>query len=1128
MHRSSGVKHLKSSTHQNQVQANAQQAQDHLAAEQRYQQTYHGLNLPANQLFASRSNAPRPSLFNDLPNLSLQKDVKLQPEPPSEQYSWDEMIHTLHEHPVNLSCTEQEEFLERQFQAIIAHAQHLDQFGGDDDEEYIADELRALDLNRPEDEDLETYLNTSAQDTTYKPYPNKTLHIFLWLLHELGLCNVPSYDAFCDIQKTLRDKCGNEPIPYKSTAGNIFYVNDIRQSISRDFSNPEIAKHLQFYPEDTGGNTISEVWQANQWKEFDPSDLTPMFSRGHHQFYINEVTQLHDGRMVLPWNLIKYKNELCSDCSVVSISPNGWSILSGPLERITTSSFQYNYEDIVARVGNDISWIDCNPPVMPNPLRSLAEGDDLFVVMIPLWGDDVSGNKSKQYNKHINIYMENSCLPGQLLQQEYFVWFVSTSPNATSPEQFSALRDQINSTHKDPIKCYYARDGGHNCHQSEEACHMGGNANHPCRKCKIGGTAKEKETDEMYDQFYLPGEPRNAKEIRQHLEEQILQAMYGVDKDVSTMQTNTGTKDKVTQCWIDILLEKAKILRQEDPKQSINSVDEELGTWLKEQPGDKINPLLDIPGLDPSQDTPVELLHTVLLCIIKYVWHMLNSSWSDVQRNLIAIRLQSTNIDGYMIQYRNNLIGKHFKTLMQTLPFHVHGVVTPDQFTLVKAVSALSPLLWTHEIPKLQEYLNNVETLVGNVLDAFGDSDPAKIIIKIKLHLLTHICQDIQRFGPPIRNSTEVFEGFNAIFRQCSVLSNHQAPSHDIALKFASMDRLKHVLSGGFWWDSEKGWIQAGLSVLKMLRENPILQRHLGWVPASTIEPGQIQPQSQQLINKTSPICWKDTIAYSCLNAHRQSPSPESYWHQAISVTAQNGDRCIPGSWVFGHSLKTHEIICGHIIDILYCTSNEVSSSGALDTVIVIDLFVLGEKLHLDLECLVLCCPITNSQVEVLGALDILFLFDAQHDCRMAGCKATAMQACIQERQLTRQMQKLVAHKDEDHFIINTFGLHNAMLLRSALPCTLVTPIPLYSDCKTHHQILAKKVQETQTMKHAKTQEKRKATAATNKAKKQAQQAEIDAAERLQLEQDILDSDDKDGGDEIVAQPQKRAHIDTV
>lgn len=80
---------------------------------------------------------------------------------------------------------------------------------------------------------------------------------------------------------------------------------------------------------------------------------------------------------------------------------------------------------------------------MPHPLRALADNEELYVVMVPIWCDDVSGNVSKQYNKHINIYMANSNLPKRLLQQEYFVRFVSTSPHATSSEQFSVGMDQI-------------------------------------------------------------------------------------------------------------------------------------------------------------------------------------------------------------------------------------------------------------------------------------------------------------------------------------------------------------------------------------------------------------------------------------------------------------------------------------------------------------------------------------------------------------------------------------------------------------------------------------------------------------------------------------------------------------
>jgi CDP-diacylglycerol pyrophosphatase len=93
---------------------------------------------------------------------------------------------------------------------------------------------------------------------------------------------------------------------------------------------------------------------------------------------------------------------------------------------------------------------------MLNEMRKLVgEDEDLFVVMASPWADDVSGNKSKQYNKHMNIYTGNGCLPGRLLQQEYHVHYVSTSPNA-SAEQFAAFHDQVQSTEKKPVRCYNA------------------------------------------------------------------------------------------------------------------------------------------------------------------------------------------------------------------------------------------------------------------------------------------------------------------------------------------------------------------------------------------------------------------------------------------------------------------------------------------------------------------------------------------------------------------------------------------------------------------------------------------------------------------------------------------------
>jgi hypothetical protein len=80
---------------------------------------------------------------------------------------------------------------------------------------------------------------------------------------------------------------------------------------------------------------------------------------------------------------------------------------------------------------------------MPNPLRELAGGEELYTSFILPWADDVGGNTMKLINAHKNIYLAHANIPGQLLQQEYFVHFVSTSPHATMLEKFEAVLDLV-------------------------------------------------------------------------------------------------------------------------------------------------------------------------------------------------------------------------------------------------------------------------------------------------------------------------------------------------------------------------------------------------------------------------------------------------------------------------------------------------------------------------------------------------------------------------------------------------------------------------------------------------------------------------------------------------------------
>lgn len=123
------------------------------------------------------------------------------------------------------------------------------------------------------------------------------------------------------------------------------------------------------------------------------------------------------------------------------------------------------------------------------------------------------------------------------------------------------------------------------------------------------------------------------------------------------------------------------------------------------------------------------------------------------------------------------------------------------------------------------------------MLDIAALIDPSKLITKIKYHLLPHIREDIIRFGPLVGVATEVFECFNAIFRYCSILSNHLAPSRDIAHKLAAQETMKHFLSAG-WWLTDKHWVQPGSSIREYMISNPTLQTLCGWASDEVLIPG--------------------------------------------------------------------------------------------------------------------------------------------------------------------------------------------------------------------------------------------------------------------------------------------------
>ncbi|KAJ6631920.1 hypothetical protein B0H10DRAFT_2250458 [Mycena sp. CBHHK59/15] len=663
---------------------------------------------------------------------------------------------------------------------------------------------------------------------------------------------------------------------------------------------------------------------------------------------------------------------------------------------------------------------------MPNPKREIAGGDPLYTSFVDYFGDD-------------------------LLQQEFHVHFVSMSPNVSVSEQFREFKTAVESMHTDPVRvqdeigntthfCLHVNAGlSDNPMQSEGTGHIRGTGNHFCRKCDVGGTQKEKATDEgyhtLFEEFhgissfngnhssvYLlqAGTPHTKDQIIAELEKQVKLACSRVVSHVKDLQTRTGVKDVYAQYWIDDLISRFKQMKQDESDRSEHDMQAELVQWtLNNQ--DKI-----YSAFLTMKDTPVEILHTILLRIVKYFWHISHTPWTTEQKQKYLACLQSTETNGllihairenYIMQYAGSLIGRQLKMVAQTNVFHVYDIVSDHKFMAWKAMGELAALLWFPEIRNLAEYRRDLRVAVANVLDIFSMIDPSKII-KIKYHLLAHIDEDAVEFGPLVGVATEIYECFNAICQYCSILSNHLAPSRDIAVQLGDQEGLKHRLTGGWWCGgADTDWQRAGPGVRRFLAAHPVLQKPLGWSEGKLLKFVTLKQGQKDRVQ----YALKATIASCALNFGLYGA--ESMWKKCTSVVSESLDECLIGSWAFAKSIMPEgSIKSGRISEILVDDTDELYGMPIL--------------VRRDSETVFSIIPANN----------LMFKFNVQHDCHMAKCEATSELPRMQEHVESDNMERYIVHNSLHRFIINSHAFHNTHLLCATLPRDLLAPIPLFED----------------------------------------------------------------------------------
>ena len=127
--------------------------------------------------------------------------------------------------------------------------------------------------------------------------------------------------------------------------------------------------------------------------------------------------------------------------------------------------------------------------------------------------------------------------------------------------------------------------------------------------------------------------------------------------------------------------------------------------------------MLSVEGVDPHQDTPVEVLHVILLGFIKYFWRDLIRNElgdNDDKKQLLIQRLSSLDISGLnifplngktLVQYAGSLTSRDFHSLAQAAPFVVYDLVSPECYDAWISLSKLVPLIWQPEIDDIEKHI---------------------------------------------------------------------------------------------------------------------------------------------------------------------------------------------------------------------------------------------------------------------------------------------------------------------------------------------------------------------------------------------------------------------------------------
>jgi hypothetical protein len=379
----------------------------------------------------------------------------------------------------------------------------------------------------------------------------------------------------------------------------------------------------------------------------------------------------------------------------------------------------------------------------------------VLVLPLILYSDDLSGNRSKKWNKFDCIAFLLAGLPKEMNTNLRNIHLISASNRVTVLEMLQPLADELKmlqsgtflfDAYWNEVVFVYAPVLMVICdnpRSSELLGHMTGNPKKFCRLCMCDRT---------------------------------------VDPTVtSRRRSKSESLDICTQISMA-----CDVKAKENIKTSFGLTG-------------KTNPLFEL-DVDLFQSTPIECLHTILLGPYKYLLRHVMENLTSTQKVEISARLNAFPFSGFkyklkanICRYVGSLVGRDFKAFAQLALYILGPYLNESEMLAWLFLSKIFAATYIDivDVTKSSHYVAITTGFISALKIAYPD-----FLKKAKIHLLLHLPEVLLQFGPTSAYNTERCESFNSLVRTANVYSNKQAPSRDIATSFSVNETLYHISCG--------------------------------------------------------------------------------------------------------------------------------------------------------------------------------------------------------------------------------------------------------------------------------------------------------------------------------------------